>query len=163
MAISEAFLPEFDHEMESTRKLLECVPDNKLTWKPHEKSMSLGQLASHVVEMAGWGTETIRHETFEIPADYKPYVASNNAELLATLAKNAAESRKAIAGASDQAMMQPWSLVYGGQPVFTMPRVQVLRSMVMNHVIHHRGQLSVYLRLLDVPIPGMYGPSADGK
>jgi uncharacterized damage-inducible protein DinB len=162
MAICEAFLPELDQEVESTRKLLACVPDDKLGWKPHEKSMSLGRLAGHVVEMVGWGADTINHDKLEFSgSDYKPFDPSSNAELLAQLDKNAQASRTAIAGASDQALMQPWSLIFDGHTVLTMPRAVVLRSVVFNHVIHHRGQLSVYLRLLDVPIPGMYGPSAD--
>lgn len=164
MAINEAFLSELDQEVASTRKILACVPNDKMAWKPHEKSMTLGRLAGHVVEMVGWGADTINNEKLEISAaDYKPFEATSSKELVEKLDQNAAASRKAIAGASDQAMMQPWSLVFDGHTVLTMPRAAVLRSVIMNHVIHHRGQLSVYLRLLDVPIPGMYGPSADGQ
>jgi uncharacterized damage-inducible protein DinB len=163
MTISEVLLPEFDHEMASTRKLLECVPEDKFSWKPHEKSMTLGRLASHVAEMANWGAVTINTDKLELsPAD-KPFSAATSAELIAALDKNTADARKAIEGATDEHLSKVWSLIYGGQAVFSMPRAAVLRSMVMNHIIHHRGQLSVYLRLLDVPIPGMYGPSADGR
>ncbi len=161
MTISQILLPEFDHEMENTRKILECVPEDKFTWKPHEKSMTLGRLASHVTEMAEWGLITIKQDKLELSPDMKPFNASTKPELLETLKKNTAAAREAIAGASDEHLGKTWELSYGGQTILSMPRAAILRGMVMSHIIHHRGQLSVYLRLLDVPIPGMYGPSAD--
>jgi len=141
--------------------MLECVPEDKFSWKPHAKSMTLGRLASHVAEMALWGKVALTTDKLELTSNDKPLNATTRAELLAALDSNAADSKKAIAAVSDADMMKPWSLVVNGQTILTQPRVQVLRGMVISHLIHHRGQLSVYLRLLDVPIPGMYGPSAD--
>jgi uncharacterized damage-inducible protein DinB len=161
MTISEILLPEFDQEMANTRKIIECVPEDKFGWKPHEKSMTLGRLASHVAEMPGWVVVTINQDKLELTPGQKPFLASTKAELLETLDKNVSEARKAIAGATDDHLSKIWSLIYGGKTVFSMPRAAVLRSMVMSHMIHHRGQLGVYLRLVDVAIPGMYGPSAD--
>ena len=162
MTISETLLPEFDQEMANTRKILDRVPEDKFTWKPHEKSMTLGRLSSHVAEMPQWILSTIKEEKLELTPGMKPFNASTKTELMEALDKNNAAAREAIAGATDEHLAKVWRLIYGGQEVFAMPRAAVLRSMVMSHMIHHRGQLSVYLRLLDVPIPGMYGPSADG-
>ena len=163
MTIAQSLLPEFDQEMSSTRKLLECVPDDKFDWKPHEKSMTLGRLASHVAEIPGYLTVTITLPKLELGPGHKPFLVSSREELLAAFDKNAAEARAAIAGASDEHLAEPWSLIFGGHTAFTMPRAAVLRNMGMNHLIHHRAQLGVYLRLKDVAIPGMYGPSADQK
>jgi uncharacterized damage-inducible protein DinB len=154
-------LPEFDEEMKSTRKMLERIPDDKFDYKPHEKSMALGRLASHVAELPGWGSHTLQFEVLEIEAGHKPYLAESNKQLLADFDKNVAEARKLIASASDTDFQKTWTFKYGGQAIFSMPRVAVLRSVVMNHMIHHRAQLSVYLRLNEIEIPGMYGPSAD--
>ncbi|HWE50082.1 MAG TPA: DinB family protein [Bryobacteraceae bacterium] len=163
MTIAESLLPEFDQEMSSTRKLLECVPDGIFDYKPHEKSMALGRLASHVAEIPGYLTATITRPKLEIPAGYKAFNVASKQELLAAFDKNAAEARAAIEGATDEHLAEPWSLVFGGHTAFTMPRAAVVRNMGMNHLIHHRAQLGVYLRLNDVAIPGMYGPSADQK
>ena len=161
MTISQVLLPEFDHEMENTRKILDCVPEDKFGWKPHQKSMTLGQLASHIAEIPSYAVATINLPSLEITPGHKPFIAGSKSELLAALDKNAADARRAIAGATDEHLAQNWSLIYGGQTIFDMPRAGVLRSMVMSHLVHHRGQLGVYLRLNDVAIPGMYGPSAD--
>jgi uncharacterized damage-inducible protein DinB len=165
MPIADMLLPEFDHEMAYTRKMLERVPDDKLGWKPHLKSMDLGALASHVATNAHWVAGMLASESFDFaPPGGPPYSvprAGSKADLLAKFDQSAVEARAALAGATDQQLVQPWSLLAGGHTVFSMPRVACYRGMVMNHLIHHRGQLSVYLRLLDVPIPGMYGPSAD--
>jgi uncharacterized damage-inducible protein DinB len=163
MTISEMLLPEFDMEMANTRKILDCVPEDKFTWKPHEKSFTLGRLASHVAEMPNWMIFTINQENLELTPGQKPFNAQTKAALFEAFESNIASAREALAGASDDHLGKTWSLIYGGQTVFSMPRAGVLRNMVMSHMIHHRGQLSVYLRLLDVPIPGMYGPSADTK
>jgi uncharacterized damage-inducible protein DinB len=163
MTISERLLPEFDHEMANTRKILDCVPEDKFGWKPHAKSMTLGRLASHVAELAGWTVVVIDQDKLEITPDMKPFNVATKAELIGAIDQNAADARAAIAGASDEHLGKTWSFIYGGHTVFAMPRTVVLRNMVMSHLIHHRGQLSVYLRLLDIPIPGMYGPSADNK
>ena len=161
MSFSETYVPEFDHEMANTRKLLECVPDGKFGWKPHAKSMSLGRLATHVAELVEWGAHVVNHDKLDLGAGTQPPEPTTKAGLIEMMDRNVAASRRAIAGATDEHLAQNWALVYGGQTIFAMPRAQVLRTVALNHIIHHRGQLSVYLRLLDVPIPGMYGPSAD--
>ena len=163
MTISETLLPEFDQEMANTRALLECVPEDKFAWKPHAKSMTMGRLASHVAELPGWAVYTIKQDSLELTPDMKPFHAATKKELMDGLAASAAAAREAIAGASDEHLGKTWSLIYGGKPVLSMPRAAVLRNMVFSHVIHHRGQLGVYLRLNDVAIPGMYGPSADAR
>ena len=141
--------------------MLERVPKDKYLWKPHEKSMTMGRLASHVAELPHWAVETMNRETLEITPGMKPFIAGSGAELLAHFDKTAGEARAAIAGATDEALGVDWSLFFGGRKVMTMPRYKVLRIVVMNHLIHHRAQLGVYLRENDVAIPGMYGPSAD--
>jgi uncharacterized damage-inducible protein DinB len=161
MSIAQSLLPEFDHEMTNTRKMLERIPENKLDYKPDPKSMSMGVLASHIAEMVGWLKETIQQPSIDIAPGFKPFLAASRKELLEKFDSSVAGSRAALAGASDQAMMQTWSLKVGGNEMFSMPRIGVIRSMIMNHVIHHRAQLSVYYRLNGVPVPGMYGPSAD--
>jgi uncharacterized damage-inducible protein DinB len=165
MPISQALLPEFDHEMANTRKTLERVPEGDFTWKPHPKSMTLGRLAQHVAEIPGWATFTIEKESLDIaPAGappYQPEEVKSRQQLLDTFDGNISKSRAAIAGASDEELLKNWSLLAGGNTIFTMPRVAVLRSMVMNHMIHHRAQLGVYLRLNNIPLPAIYGPSAD--
>lgn len=161
MTISEMLLPEFDQEMKNTRAMLECVPEEKFSWKPHQKSMSMGRLASHCAEMASWAVYAVNQDKLELSPGMKPFNAGTKKELMDGFDLFAADARKAIAGASDADLAKTWSLIFGGKPVMSMPRAAVLRSMVMNHIIHHRAQLSVYLRLNDVPIPGMYGPSAD--
>jgi len=163
MTISQMMMPEFDQEMKSTRKLLDCIPDDILDFKPHEKSMKLGRLASHVAEMPNWAFETIAKDQLVANPGEKPFEAASKAELLSAFDKNVAEARAALEGASDEHLAKNWKFIYAGQTVLDMPRVAVLRSMVMNHLIHHRAQLGVYLRLNDIAIPGMYGPSADDK
>lgn len=161
MSFSETLLPEFDQEMANTRKILQAMPDGDFTWKPHPKSMALGRLASHVAEMPSWAEHTVNFEKLVITPDMKPLNAATKAELLEAFENFVVPARAAIAGASDEHLLKTWELEYGGHILMSMPRIAVLRSVVMNHMIHHRGQLSVYLRLKDVPIPGMYGPSAD--
>jgi uncharacterized damage-inducible protein DinB len=161
MPIAQMFLPEYDREISNTRKLLECVQDGKFDYKPHEKSMTLGRLAGHVAEIPSYGTATIRLEKLEMQAGQKPFSPATKKELLETFEKHAAEARAAIAGASDEELVKIWSFHYAGKEVFSMPRVAVLRGMMMNHLIHHRAQLGVYLRMNNVEFPGMYGPSAD--
>ena len=165
MKISDALLPEFDQEMANTRKTLERVPDDKLGWKPHAKSFTMGALASHLATISMWGRETMLKDSVDVapqggPPPQEP-VAASRKELLETFDKHTAEARAAIAGASDEHFMQPWSLLAGGKTLFTIPRIVCMRSYVMNHAIHHRAQLGVYLRLNDIPVPSIYGPSAD--
>jgi len=161
MSIAQSLLPEFDHEMANTRKTLDRVPENKLDYKPDPKSMSMGVLASHIAEMCGWLPAMAQGPALDIPEDFKPFLATSRKELLDTFDKNVAESRAALAGLGDQALMQDWSLSFAGNTMFTMPRIAVYRTMIMNHVIHHRAQLTVYFRLNGVPVPALYGPSAD--
>ncbi|RYZ23235.1 MAG: hypothetical protein EOO16_05765 [Chitinophagaceae bacterium] len=160
--INQSLLPELKHEAASTRKMLERIPFDKWSWKPHEKSMSLGDLATHVADLLNWtaftiGTEEINWAEFK----YNPQVAGSTEELVAIAQKNADASLAAMEAAQDAQLMQPWTMRNGEQVFFTMPRVAVIRTFAMNHLVHHRGQLSVYLRLLGVPVPGMYGPTAD--
>jgi len=166
MTLSELFLPEFDQEMARTRQLLERVPDGNMTWKPHEKSMTLGRLAGHVAELPQWAAMTFQVSELDLappgtPGAPQGFTAPSRAALLEKFDQVSQEARTALAAAGDDAFHAPWTLKFGGREVFTMPRLSVFRSMVMNHLIHHRAQLGVYLRLEDIPIPGMYGPSAD--
>ena len=165
MPIAQALLPEFDQEMATTRKLLALVPEGVSDWKPHPKSMTLGRLAGHVAELPGWATTTLtRTELDFMPKDgppYTPTIHSTQAETLRIFDEGVRAAREAIAKASDADFMVPWSLKRGGQTLFSLPRAAVMRTMVLNHLIHHRAQLGVFLRLRDVPIPGSYGPSAD--
>lgn len=165
MSISQALLPEFDQEVATTRKVLERLPEEKYGWKPHEKSMAAGRLASHIAEMGGWGTMTMTTDSFDVaPGGERPYPAANyetKSELLENYDKAMSETRTALAAASDADFMSMWSLLRNGQTLMTMPKAAVIRGFVINHIVHHRGQLSVYLRLLDVQVPSIYGPSAD--
>jgi uncharacterized damage-inducible protein DinB len=167
MAIRDALLPEFDMEMASTRKILERVPESNLDYKPHAKSGSLGWLAWHVADLPAWIVETVNTDELDFApvgvARPAPPVMESRKDLLESFDKKVADARTAIAGVSDEHLAKPWTLKAGGHVIFTMPRTAVLRSFVMNHLIHHRAQLGVYLRLNDVPVPGMYGPSADEK
>ena len=160
MAISDALLPEFDHEMANTRKTLERVPEGKFDWKPHPKSATMGWLAAHVATIPSWAVATMRMDSIDLG---KPDVAAGppREDVLQFFDKNVAEAREAIIGSKDEQFLQPWSLLNNGHTIFTMPKVAVLRSFVMNHLIHHRAQLGVYLRLNDIPVPSIYGPSAD--
>jgi len=160
MSISAALLPEFDHEMATTRKTLERVPNEKLGWKPHEKSMSLGRLASHIAELPSWGVIGLTMDSLDL-GDQKPWEGSSREEILERFDKNAAAARAAIEGADDARYMTNWSLTMGGKTLMTMPKITVVRMFMLNHLIHHRGQFSVYLRLNDVSVPSIYGPSAD--
>lgn len=162
MSLAQSLLPEFDQEMATTRRCLERVPEDKLSYQPDPKSMTLARLAGHVAEMPGWGAVTVNTPALDFAkGDYKPTEMTSRTQILAAFDKIVAESRAAIAGASDEHLMQPWSLKQGDTVLFTLPRIGVLRSMVLNHTIHHRGQLSVYLRLTGAKVPSLYGPSAD--
>jgi uncharacterized damage-inducible protein DinB len=162
MSIAQALLPEFDHEMANTRKTLERIPEDQLDYKPDPKSMSLGRLAGHITEMVGWGGMTLTTESLDIdPAKFEAMTATSRAQVLEAFDKNVASTRAAITAASDESLMTPWTLSMQGNPMFTMPRIAVMRSMIMSHVIHHRAQLTVYFRLTGVPVPALYGPSAD--
>jgi uncharacterized damage-inducible protein DinB len=161
MPIAQMLLPEFDQEMANTRKILERVPDGKFDYKPHERSMTLGRLAAHVAEIPSYATNTIRLERMDFTGNEKPFTPADRKELLDRFDKNSEEARGMIVGVSDADLAKIWTLSFKGKEIFSMPRVAVLRGMVMNHLVHHRAQLGVYLRLNNVEIPGMYGPSAD--
>ena len=165
MPLNQALLSEFDHEMANTRKTLERVPEDKFAWKPHQKSMTMGRLAQHVGEIPSWTVFTIEKDSLDIkppgsPAHQLPPVNSRQ-ELLESFDKYVKDARATLSAAADAQLMKPWSLLSGGKTIFTLPRIAVLRSFVMNHMIHHRAQLGVYLRLNDIPLPAIYGPSAD--
>jgi uncharacterized damage-inducible protein DinB len=161
MAIVDALLPEFDHEVATTRTLLERIPEDKLAWRPHPKSMSLGGLATHLANLASWGQVTLDESSIDLATAGVVKEAVSRAEVLAVFDRNAAATRASLAGKTDAELMAPWALKRHGSTLFTMPKASVWRSFVMNHLIHHRGQLTVYLRLQDVPLPSIYGPSAD--
>lgn len=161
MAIKDTLLPEFDHEMTTTRTVIGRVPAEKFSYKPHEKSMTMGALASHIADMPTWAVVGIAQDSLDLAGGFKPFEAASSADLLEAFDRNVALARSAIAGASDETLMRSWSLKRGDQTLMTLPKIAVLRSFVLNHVIHHRGQLSVYLRLNNVSVPSIYGPSAD--
>jgi uncharacterized damage-inducible protein DinB len=165
MALNEMLLPEFDQEMASTRKTLERVPYEKFDWKPHEKSTKMGGLATHLCNIATWSLYTINQDSLDLSPSGTPLpgaeLAKSQADLLETFDANVAKARAAIAAVSDDELFKPWSLMSNGKTIFTMPKIAVLRSFIMNHLIHHRAQLGVYLRLNDLPVPAIYGPSAD--
>ena len=161
MPLNQAMLPEFDHEMANTRKSLERVPDGKSDWKPHAKSMTMGGLATHLATICHWAEAIVGQDSFDVSKAPPQPPLKSKAELLAAFDKSVATARKAIQDASDDQLMKPWSLVADGKPIFTMPKVGVLRAFIMSHIIHHRAQLGVYLRLNDVSVPSIYGPSAD--
>jgi uncharacterized damage-inducible protein DinB len=165
MGLSESLLPEFDNEMAGTRKTLERVPYEKFDWKPHEKSTAMGGLATHLSNIPTWAGYTIDQDSLDLAPGGQPMppmeMPKSQVELLATFDDNVAKARAAIAGASDEEMFKPWTLMTNGKKILTLPKIAVLRSFVMNHLIHHRAQLGVYLRLNDIPVPSIYGPSAD--
>ena len=161
MSISDTLLPEFDQEMKTTRRVLERVPSDKGQWKPHTKSFSLAHLAQLVAWMPGWVTNAIKEDSLDL-STAGGYTNEKTEKLLAMFDKNVSEARAAISKAKDADYAKPWSLKRGGQVLFTLPKAAVVRQTI-NHLIHHRGQLTVYLRLIDVPVPSIYGPTADEK
>jgi uncharacterized damage-inducible protein DinB len=161
MPMVDAMLPEFDHEMSVTRKLLERVPEDRVDWKPHEKSMSLGQLAQHVATLPMWGSVTLNEQEFDVGRNPPADPIRTRADLLESFDRFVGSARTALIGKTDAELMAPWALKKDGHAIFSMPRASVWRSFVISHLVHHRGQLSVYLRLNDVPVPSIYGPSAD--
>jgi uncharacterized damage-inducible protein DinB len=165
MGLGESLLAELNQESEGTRTTLERAPEDRLDWRPHAKSMTLGELATHLANVASWTAVTVKQDRFDMeppgqtPPRQEPLGSTR--EILELFDKNLTEAREALATASDQDLLQPWTLLKGGEPLLTMPRVAVLRSFILNHAVHHRAQLGVYLRLLDVPVPSLYGRSAD--
>lgn len=162
MSLAQALLAEFDMEMANTRKTLARLPEDKLDWTPDPKSMNMGRLAAHVAEMPGWAALTLKTDELDFAAGNNvPAVAKSRAHVLEMLDENVKAAREAIAAASDADFMKSWTLRAGDKVFFTMPKIAVIRGMVMNHTIHHRGQLTVYYRMTGVPVPALYGPSAD--
>jgi uncharacterized damage-inducible protein DinB len=164
MSLAELFLPEFDAEMASTRRLLDCVPDGQAAWQPHEKSMSLGRLASHVAQLTGRAAVIFGQDAWDPwppGTTPKPLVLESRAQLLSLFDDGSAKARAALAAASDSDFAGSWTMKREGKTVYTTTRLDAYRRSAMNHLVHHRAQLGVFLRLLGVPIPGMYGPSAD--
>jgi uncharacterized damage-inducible protein DinB len=165
MPMNAALLPEFDQEMANTRKVLERVPDDRLDWRPHPKSSTMGALATHLATLPAWTVEAFNRDTLDIKPDGKDYVppqeARSTGELLSRFDAAVAAGRAALAAATDIGMCEQWSLLSAGTRILTLPRAAVLRSFILSHSIHHRAQLTVYLRLNDIPVPALYGPSAD--
>jgi uncharacterized damage-inducible protein DinB len=165
MNYRETILPEFDREMANTRKVLERVPEDKLDWRAHPKSNTIGWIANHLVEIPGWVEGTLTKPSWDIaPAGGEPYQSpklTSRQQMLEVFDKNVATARKALEAVKDEEMLHPWSLLQAGKPLLTLPRVAMIRGFVLNHLIHHRAILCVNLRLNDIPVPGMYGPSGD--
>jgi len=155
------FLPEFDHEFSETRRALTRVPEEHFDWRPHEKSFTLHELAAHLAEIPSWMGVTLHMDVFDLDQPYERVVPKTRDEILAHFDRTLADAREALAGASGETLMQTWTMKKGGEVAMAMPKAAVLRSFIFNHNVHHRAQLGLYLRLLDVPVPGHYGPSAD--
>lgn len=166
MSLSSSFLPEFEREFANTRKMLELIPDEHLSWKPHEKSMDLGRLAWHVSDFPHWCLDTLKTPGMSITAEDAEknrdvWKGKKRADILERFDTDLREAKAAVEGTDDEAWMTNWKMEWMGRTIVDMPRVAVYRGMVMNHMIHHRAQLGLYLRMLNIAIPGMYGPSAD--
>lgn len=165
MAIKDMLLPEFDQEIAGARKTLERVPEGSLGYKPHEKSMTMGRLAGHLAEIPLWAAMTLTRDSIDIAPPGQPPMQAESmttrAKLLADFDARVAEARAALQNTGDETFMKPWSLLRGGQSLLTIPKIAVMRTFVLNHLIHHRAQLGVYLRLNNVAVPSIYGPSAD--
>lgn len=161
MPLSDLIRAEFRNEAKTTRRVLAAVPEEKLGFKPHEKSMTLSRLAGHTAEIPGWAANVARQDVLKMDAGYKPFAPDDVASILETFDNNVASFDQALEGVSDEQLMTGWALQFGDKVVFQAPKIAALRGFVISHLIHHRGQLSVYLRLLDVPVPSIYGPSAD--
>lgn len=162
MSLNESLIAELQHEAATTRRMLERLPENEFDWKPHDKSMSLRQLATHIAEMLTWLPFTIHEDELDFAAmDYKPPIIDTTAGLLEFFDKNLAQGIEGLRRATDEQFAQIWTMRNGEQVFMRQPKSEIVRGMVMNHIVHHRGQLSVYMRLLGVSVPAIYGPSAD--
>jgi uncharacterized damage-inducible protein DinB len=165
MSIVRTFLPQFDHEMGTTRRVLEVVPEAEAAWRPHPKSYSLGDLASHIATLALWCTSVARQPELDLGLPVNASIArvpfTTSADLVAKFDGYVREARSAVEAISDEGIRESWALKNRGTIIFELPRIAVLRSFILSHMIHHRGQLTVYLRLRDVAIPSVYGPTAD--
>ena len=165
MSITQKMIPEYDHEIATTRRLLERVPEDKAHWKPHPKSRSLGELAIHLAQIPSYGRAVLETPelNFNPPGGrpHNPPVFESTAQSLDVFDQNARATRGSMERAPDEGMMETWKLKNGDQTALSLPRIAALRTLMLKHMVHHRGQLSVYLRLLDVPVPPIYGPTAD--
>ena len=165
MTIAESILPELEMEMAGTRKVLERVPADKLDWKAHPKSNTIGWVACHLAEIPGWVEGTLTQDSWDIhPEGGEPYRTpklNSRQEILDLFDANVAAAKRSIAATPDEEFARSWSLLSGGQTLITLPKLGVIRAWVLNHTIHHRAHLCVYLRLNDIPVPALYGPSAD--
>jgi len=160
--ISSVLIGEMEQEAKTTRTCLERVPADKFDWKPHEKSMEFGKLAAHIAEMFGWTPATLQQAELDFSKmDYKPFEPKTTDDLLEFFDKTVAEAIDVLRNTGDEVFLEDWTMRNAEKVYFTMPKAVVMRSFVMNHIVHHRGQLSVYLRLNDIPVPALYGPSAD--
>jgi uncharacterized damage-inducible protein DinB len=161
MRIVDSILAELDQEAATTRRILERVPDDKLSWTPHPKSMTLGQLALHIAQVPGTIAGFVAEPVFEMSGGFKQPAATSKTELMSALEQSLAKAKQILNGLDDATITSTWSMRAGGKTIMSMPRLAVVRSILLNHWYHHRGQLSVYLRSLDVPLPSIYGPTAD--
>ncbi len=164
MAMKDALIAELKQESANTRKMLERSHPDKFSWKPHEKSMTLGRLASHIAEIPVWANRTLNAQEYDFASNPgKPVVYANTQELLEVFEKKLVDAIEALQSATDDELNMTYQLKRGGAVLYELPRKVLIRNLVFSHLVHHRGQLSVYLRMLDIPVPGMYGPSADEK
>lgn len=166
MSIAARTLPAFDHIIAGTKKHLEAIPDDRLDWRPHEKSWTIRELGSHLANLPSWTMATLGEDEFDVapadPAEAPPQPDfASSAEMVAGLEENAAAARAMIEKTSDETFMSDWTMLVGGETRFSMPKISVLQAFIMDHLIHHRGQLTVYLRMLDVPVEQTFGPTAD--
>jgi uncharacterized damage-inducible protein DinB len=162
MAASDALRAEFGKETRATRRYLERLPDERLEWRPHEKSFTAGGLASHIVQCVRWTSSIFDSDEYDLdPAIFKPYRAASTTELIETFDRDVERGTRLLASLTEDALAAPWRLKVKGAVRFERPKDIVFRDFTLSHLIHHRGQLSVYLRLMNVPVPGAYGPTAD--
>jgi len=161
MALIDGMLQELEQEAQTTRRVLERVPDNKLSWRPHEKARTLGELALHIAMVPGAVAELVATQSTVQAPQFTDLSPASAAELITALDESIAKAKKVLGGMDDTALMATWRMMQGERELFALPRIALLRSVMLNHWYHHRGQLTVYLRELDVPIPSIYGPSAD--
>lgn len=160
MSLSEPLIAELQYEAAATRKMLERVPQDSLAWKPHEKSRTLGEIAAHIANLPGIFITPLDRDEFDRD-EYKSAATDSVSDILETFDKNISSALEILKTQADERLLASWRYKYGEQVIFEIPRLAVIRAMALNHLIHHRGQLSVYLRLLDVPLPSVYGPTAD--
>lgn len=164
MSDRHAFLVEFDHEMAATRRVLERIPEDAFGWQPHERSFSMGGLAAHLAQLPHWGQQILDADHYDVAgASGRPPASSSCAEVLATFDRHVAEVRRAVLSRSDAELAAPWTLKKAGHTVLSMPRLAALRRYLLHHVIHHRGQMTLYLRLRNIAVPPLYGPTADER